>query len=88
MEVRVPAHAGSKAIIAGQGPGSQAARRRGSSTVNWERADLIAVFFGNAEYQNPQGKFDFDGKMIVGNIHSGTAHRLIREWATLPIGRK
>lgn len=59
---------------------------------------IISVFFGivirmfykehepahfHAEYQGQQGKFDLDGEMIVGNIRSGTALRLIREWATL-----
>ena len=35
------------------------------------------------EYQGQQGRFDFDGNMIVGNIQSKTALRLIREWASL-----
>lgn len=57
---------------------------------------IISVFFGiivrmyykehepahfHAEYQNQQGKFDFSGEMTIGNIQSGTALRLIREWA-------
>lgn len=37
----------------------------------------------HAEYQGQQGKFDFAGEMAVGNIRSGTALRLIREWAVL-----
>ena len=59
---------------------------------------IISVFFGivvrmfykehepahfHAEYQGKQGKFDWDGEMIVGNIQSRTALRLIREWASL-----
>ena len=57
---------------------------------------IIAVFFGivirmfhrehepehfHAEHQGQHGKFDFAGKMTVGNITSKTALRLIREWA-------
>lgn len=37
----------------------------------------------HAEYQGQQGKFDFDGHLIVGNVQSGTALRLIAEWAAL-----
>ncbi len=59
---------------------------------------IISVFFGivirmfykehepahfHAEYQGQQGKFDLDGEMVVGNIQSRTALRLIREWASL-----
>jgi len=59
---------------------------------------IISVFFGivvrmyykehepahfHAEHQSQQGKFDFSGDMTVGNIQSGTALRLIREWALL-----
>jgi len=59
---------------------------------------IISVFFGivirmfykehkpahfHAEYQAQQGKFDLDGNMIVGNIQSRTALRLIWEWASL-----
>lgn len=59
---------------------------------------IISAFFGivirmfykehdpahfHAEHQGQQGKFSFDGAMIVGNIHSRTARRLIREWARL-----
>ena len=59
---------------------------------------IISVFFGivirmfykehdpphfHGEYQGQQGKFDFDGEMMVGNVQSGTALRLIREWASL-----
>jgi len=59
---------------------------------------IISAFFGivirmfykehepphfHAEYQGRQGKFGFDGKMIVGNIQSRTARRLVREWASV-----
>lgn len=59
---------------------------------------IISMFFGivirmfynehepahfHAEYQGQRGKFDLNGEMTVGNIHSLTALRLIREWATL-----
>ena len=59
---------------------------------------IIAVFFGivirmfykehepahfHAEHQGRNAKFDFNGKMSVGNIQSKTALRLIREWAIL-----
>ena len=37
----------------------------------------------HAEYQGQQGKFDVDGHQIVGNVESGTALRLIAEWAAL-----
>jgi hypothetical protein len=58
----------------------------------------ISIFFGivikmfymehppphfHAEYQGQRGVFDFDGKMIKGNIRSRTARRLIEEWAVL-----
>lgn len=57
---------------------------------------IISVFFGivvrmfyrehepahfHAEYQGQQGKFDFDGNAIAGTIQSGTALRLIADWA-------
>jgi hypothetical protein len=59
---------------------------------------IIATFFGiiirmfyrehepghfHAEHQGQQGKFDFEGNMMVGSIRSRTALRLIREWASL-----
>jgi hypothetical protein len=59
---------------------------------------IISIFFGivvrmyykehepahfHAEHQGQDGKFDFSGKMIAGNIQSKTALRLIREWAVL-----
>lgn len=37
----------------------------------------------HAEHQGQQGKFDFSGKMTVGNIQSKTALQLIRHWAGL-----
>ena len=59
---------------------------------------IISAFFGivirmfykehepahfHAEHQGQQGKFDLNGEMMIGNIRSGTALRLIREWARL-----
>ena len=59
---------------------------------------IIAVFFGivirmfykehepahfHAEHQGQQAKFNFNGKVVAGEIQSRTALRLIREWATL-----
>ena len=59
---------------------------------------VVAIFFGiiiwmyykehepkhfHAEHQSQQGKFDFDGRMIVGNITSTNALKLIRQWARL-----
>ncbi len=56
----------------------------------------ISIFFGiiirmfynehepahfHAEYQGQRAKFDFTGRMIVGNIGSKTARRLIKQWA-------
>jgi prevent-host-death family protein len=35
----------------------------------------------HAEYQGQQGIFEFSGQPLVGNVKSGTALRLIREWA-------
>ena len=58
---------------------------------------IISTFFGivirmyykehapphfHAEYQGQQGTFDFSGQPLAGNVKSGTALRLIREWAT------
>jgi len=59
---------------------------------------IISIFFGivvrmyyrehepahfHAEHQGQDGKFDFSGKMIAGDIQSKTALRLVREWAVL-----
>ena len=58
---------------------------------------VIATFFGivvrmyyrehgiahfHAEYQGEQATFTFDGDLLAGRLHSGTARRLIRDWAT------
>jgi hypothetical protein len=37
----------------------------------------------HAEYQGQDGKFDSGGRVMVGNIQSKTALRLIRQWAVL-----
>ncbi len=37
----------------------------------------------HAEYQGQQATFDFDGELLVGDLHSGVAKRLVREWAVL-----
>ena len=57
---------------------------------------IISTFFGivvrmfykehepahfHAEYQGQQGTFGFDGEILAGEIRSGTARRLIRDWA-------
>lgn len=57
---------------------------------------VISTFFGivirmyyqehgiahfHAEYQGQQATFTFEGAILAGNLHSGTAARLIREWA-------
>lgn len=47
-------------------------------TAEGERPDTI-----HAEHQGQQGKFDFSGELIIGNIQSRTALRLIRKWAIL-----
>ena len=51
---------------------------------------IIRMFFSehnpphfHAEYQGTEGKFNFDGNMLQGNIQSATALRLIKEWAIL-----
>jgi hypothetical protein len=60
---------------------------------------VISIFFGivirmhfreheprhfHAEHQALEGKFDFTGTQIVGNITSRNALDLIRQWAVLP----
>lgn len=35
----------------------------------------------HAEHQGQRAKFDLAGRMVVGNIGSKTAQRLIRQWA-------
>ena len=57
---------------------------------------IISVFFGivvrmfyrehepahfHIEYQSQRATFDFDGEILAGEIRSGTARRLIRDWA-------
>lgn len=57
---------------------------------------IISVFFGivvrmfyrehepahfHVEYQGQRATFDFDGEVLAGEIRSGTAKRLIRDWA-------
>jgi hypothetical protein len=37
----------------------------------------------HAEHQAHEGKFDFEGNQIVGNIVSANALSLIRQWAQL-----
>jgi hypothetical protein len=37
----------------------------------------------HAEYQGTEGIFSFKGEMLLGNIKSKTALRLIQEWAVL-----
>lgn len=59
---------------------------------------IVSAFFGivirmyyrehepphfHAEYQGQQAKFSLDGEMLVGNIRSRTARRLIREWTSV-----
>jgi len=51
---------------------------------------IIRMFFSehnpphfHAEYQGTEGIFNFDGHMLQGNIKSGNALRLIKEWAIL-----
>ena len=39
----------------------------------------------HAEYQGRQAKFTFDGELLAGDL-SGTARRLVREWAALHRG--
>ncbi len=37
----------------------------------------------HAEYQGSEGIFNFEGKMLKGNMKSKIALNLIKEWATL-----
>jgi len=37
----------------------------------------------HAEHQGQQAKFDFDGKLIAGDISSKTARRLIKQWTSV-----
>ena len=68
-----------------------------ANTIDLKRADHLGVLWDrdpdvlqehepphfHAEYQGQQGKFSFDGEVVVGHIPSRTARRLIREWASL-----
>jgi len=62
---------------------------------------IISLFFGiivrmfykehepahfHVEYQGQLAKFDFDGKIVAGEIRSRTARRLVRQWAKLHRG--
>jgi chromosome condensin MukBEF MukE localization factor len=57
---------------------------------------VISTFFGivirmfyqehrpphfHAEYQGQQATFDFGGELLAGDLRSGVAKRLIRDWA-------
>jgi len=51
---------------------------------------IIRMFFDDyspahfhAEHQGEQATFDFDGRLVSGQIRSRTARRLIRDWARL-----
>lgn len=51
---------------------------------------MIRMFFSehnpphfHAEYQGTEGTFNFEGKMLQGNIKSDIALRLIKKWAIL-----
>ncbi len=35
----------------------------------------------HVEYQGEKATFNFDGQLLSGSISSGTARRLVREWA-------
>jgi hypothetical protein len=37
----------------------------------------------HAEYQGQRGMFDFDGKMVRGNLKSKRAKKLIQEWTVI-----
>jgi len=37
----------------------------------------------HVEYQGQMATFDFSGKLLAGEIRSGRAKRLVREWARL-----
>jgi uncharacterized protein DUF4160 len=49
---------------------------------------IIRMFFDDhepahfhAEYQGDHATFDFSGRLLVGEIRSATARKLIRQWA-------
>lgn len=50
---------------------------------------IIRMYFGDhnpphfhAEYQGERATFDFEGNLLLGEISSRTARRLIKTWAT------
>ena len=66
------------------------------SSVDFTSMPVISTFFGivirmfyqehrpphfHAEHQGQQATFDFDGQLLAGDLRSGVAKRLIREWA-------
>ena len=49
---------------------------------------IVRMYYGDhnpphfhAEYQGQRASFTFDGNLLAGQIRSGTARKLIREWA-------
>jgi hypothetical protein len=48
---------------------------------------IIRMYFGDhnpphfVEFQEEKATFNFDGQLLSGSISSGTARRLVREWA-------
>ena len=49
---------------------------------------IIRMYFGDhypphfhVEFQGEKATFDFDGQLLRGNISSGTARKLVRDWA-------
>ena len=49
---------------------------------------IIRMYFGDhnpphfhVEFQGEKATFNFDGQLLVGNISSGTARKLVRDWA-------
>lgn len=62
---------------------------RGGSVACLHRG-VIRMFYSDeeaphffVEYQGQRGKFDLSGQMIAGDIQSGAARRLIRDWTGL-----
>ncbi len=51
---------------------------------------IIRMYFGDhnpphfhGEFQGEKATFNFDGQLLTGNISSGTARKLVRDWARL-----
>ncbi|MBI2290108.1 MAG: DUF4160 domain-containing protein [Betaproteobacteria bacterium] len=49
---------------------------------------IIRMYFGDhnpphfhAEFQGEKATFNFDGRLLAGTISSGTARKLVRDWA-------